>query len=98
MWRYVDGIGIAFDRLCNTLIGGSPDQTVSMHCAVSWRDGRPFGCIMCWLLSVFVQRDHCAKQFDDQPTDVFSFIRAGLAFFFVLGSLALIVERVWRML
>jgi hypothetical protein len=97
LWRYADNVGVAFDRFCNALTGGDCDQTVSLRCAVAWRAGKSWGCVMCWLLDTFVQHDHCAHQFDDTPADVPTFLRAGMAFFFVLGTLYLLTDKLLRL-
>lgn len=54
-------IGRAFDRLVNTLIGGSPNHTISARMGIAIKAGKCRLCKpICRLLSL-VHLDHCAR-------------------------------------
>lgn len=77
---YITRLAIATDMWINVLWGGQLDQTFSYRCAVGWRQGKPFWCFLCKLLSMFVQRNHCADQFNTAPTPWYDMARAGFCF------------------
>jgi hypothetical protein len=84
---YLERVGLEFDIAVNVLTGGQLNQTVSLRSAIADRDGRKWGCFMCWFLNWAVQRNHCALQFSTGPTKPVVMIRAGIAFF--VGAVAL---------
>lgn len=51
---------IAFDRLCNALIGGDPDETMSSVAFRKHRDGGRFGFMMYVINALAFDRTHCA--------------------------------------
>lgn len=62
--RYIWNILISLDQLCNTLLGGDPDETMSSrmgkHLA---KHDCPFCNFMCKLLNL-IQKDHCIKSIE----------------------------------
>ena len=84
-------LGREFDVWCNvTFWGGKPDQTVSEHAALDALAGKPTGCILCAILSVLVQWQHCPKTL--QPgvtTPASAYARAGLCFIALLGAIGM---------
>lgn len=58
-------------------------ETVSTKAAQAARDGKPWACRFCALLSVVVEKDHCGKVLSsDLPTAAHAAIRAGIALWF----------------
>lgn len=80
LYAYIERCGIEFDVAVNVLFGGQLSQTVSFRAALAQRAGKTWGCVFCKILSVLVQRDHCADQFIPGSSTPATFIRAGLAF------------------
>lgn len=96
--NYFQRVGIGTDKFINVLLGGQLDQTVSYRCAVAARNGKPFGCFMCWFLNWAVQRNHCPEQFTNDPTPNFDMVRAGLAFAFGFLVLFAVVYSAWKLI
>ncbi len=70
-----------YDVLANVATDGEAGETVSMRAALGERKGLWRWCVMCRLLDVFVQRNHCEQTLD--PTAVVPasvYWRAGLCF------------------
>jgi hypothetical protein len=78
--RYLERCGVEFDTAVNVLAGGQLGQTVSLRVAIAARAGKRWGCVFCWFLNWAVQRNHCALQFQNVPSPVLTYIRAGVAF------------------
>ena len=90
-YNYFERCGIEFDVAVNVLFGGNLGETVSMRAAVAERDGKTWGCWFCWLLARLVQRGHCLDQFLNNPSPVWVYLRAGLAFAVaILASVAIL--------
>lgn len=53
-------IAVRIDRLLNCLIGGSIGETVTKHAARSMREGKRWGCVLCWLLDK-IDKGHCRR-------------------------------------
>ncbi len=85
---YLERCGIEFDVAVNVLAGGDLGQTVSYRVAVAAREGRRIGCLFCWFLDWAVQRNHCERQFGNDPAGPLTFVRAGVAF--GVGGLSLL--------
>lgn len=60
MRRYLWNLLIALDQFANTVMGGSPDETISSRAGKAMQKGKAWGCILCRFLNWF-ERDHCAK-------------------------------------
>lgn len=74
---WLQRVGLAIDELLNVLVfNGRPDQTISLHAAISARGGKRWACVLCRLLSLLVERDHCEKQFQPGPTPLTAALRA----------------------
>lgn len=70
-----------YDVSANVALGGEVDQTLSMRAALGQRAGIWRWCVLCRLLDVLVQRNHCAETLDPAavvPASVYW--RAGLCF------------------
>lgn len=92
--RYAQRCGIEFDTAINVLTGGDLDQTVSMRAALAQRAGKTWGCAFCRVLSILVQRDHCADQFTDTQAPWFVYVRAGIAFAIPIAVVSMIARAV----
>ena len=57
---YLFNVVLALDFLLNALIGGIPSETLTKHAARSMRDGKRWGCVVCWLLER-VDKGHCRR-------------------------------------
>lgn len=91
---YLHAVGIATDRWINaTVWGGSANQTVSQHAAYEMMDGKRTGCLVCWLLSVLVQKDHCWLTLDPDETEApAASVRAAvlMILFFILAHFVIV--------
>ena len=77
---YIQRIGLAVDELFNVIwFNGRPDQTISLHAALDQRKGKRWACILCRILDVMVEHNHCANQFIEGPTGTAAAIRSILA-------------------
>lgn len=57
--HYCQNVLIAFDRFCNALLAGEPEETISCRMGKAVRDGRCKLCRpLCWLLHQ-IDPDHC---------------------------------------
>jgi len=64
MKRYFFNLLIALDQLVNTLLIGSPDETISSRMGKYAVNGRGFiPCQLCKLLNLF-EKDHCIKSIE----------------------------------
>lgn len=77
---YFARCGREFDVAISVLTGGPSNTTVSTRCARAQERGERAGIIACDCLDVLVQDGHCEKCLTDQPTPVFVYLRAGVAF------------------
>ena len=91
IYAYFDRLGVELDVLINVLLGGNLGETVSMRCALASRSKKWWGCYMCEILHVIIEKDHCAKQFDDSPRVPLTVLRAGFAFGVVIYCLYLLL-------
>lgn len=55
---YFHRVIVAIDMLCNVLIGGAPDQTLSSRCAISAAKGNRFSQVGLWILDHTLGRHH----------------------------------------
>ena len=61
MKNYLINLLVAFDQSINTILGGYPDETISLRVARERDlDGKKWACIFCRVLDLF-QTDHCSK-------------------------------------
>lgn len=58
--RYLFGVLVALDQLCNALLAGYPDETLSTRAARARASGQRWGCLLCRLLES-IDRDHCTR-------------------------------------
>jgi hypothetical protein len=78
--NYPVRVGVAIDEMLNVIFfNGQPYQTISGHAALAAQAGQPWACLLCKILNVIVERDHCQKQFDSQPTKTLVAIRSVVA-------------------
>jgi hypothetical protein len=61
--RYFWNILISLDQFANTVLAGSPDETISSRAGKAMREGKVWGCLLCRFLSLF-ENDHCAKSIE----------------------------------
>lgn len=86
---YAQRVGVAEDEALNVIwLDGRPDQTISLHAALEARKGTRWACILCRILSVAIEKDHCEKQFTRAPTSTLAAIRAFLALLVLLAPFA----------
>ena len=69
------------------LLDGSETQTCSLHAAIAWREGKRWGCVLCWILGKLVETDHCAKQLEPYTEQQPAMLRAGALILMVCGLL-----------
>ena len=81
--------GTDLDVTENTVLDGSPRQTISMRCAIAEHQGKRWGCVACALLSVLVQRRHCTRQLIGLPMTTWNYLRA------VVALIAVPVALIW---
>ena len=88
---WVSAVGYDFDCLFSAFTGGIKGTTVSLRvaeaCCPPGTDPnyRKPSCWVCWWLSHTVQKDHCQKQFTDEPTPSLSAVLAGVQFTLAIG-------------
>lgn len=58
--NYLLNILIALDQMLNALIGGYPDETISLHAARDRDKGALWGCVLCRVLDLF-DKNHCVN-------------------------------------
>lgn len=65
MWVYILNNAIAFDQQVNTLLGGSPDETLSARAYRTEQQGRVFGRFFRPLIDAlfWFDPDHCRKSY-----------------------------------
>jgi hypothetical protein len=74
---YAGRVGVELDVLLNVLaFDGQNGQTVSEHAATAESAGKPWGCIVCRLLSALVQTGHCQLVLAGDPTPTGAAVRA----------------------
>ena len=49
------------DALLCAVFGGPQDSTISMQAAIAERDGRRWGCVLCWWLHQTLRQRHCER-------------------------------------
>ena len=77
---WIGRVGVAVDRVLNVLLlDGSDTETVSRHAAEAEVAGKRWGCVVCDVLSVLVQKHHCQLTLDPAVQEARgAAIRAGL--------------------
>jgi len=74
---YVGRVGRELDVMMNVMLFcGASNVTVSEHSAEAMQAGKPWGCIMCKLLSTLVQKNHCELVLAGQPITTAAGIKA----------------------
>lgn len=69
MKQYLWNILISLDQFANTVLGGSPDETISSRAGKAMREGKVWGCVLCRFLNLF-ENEHCAKSIEtDEGAD-----------------------------
>jgi hypothetical protein len=58
--RYTYGLLIALDQLVNALLGGYPDETVSLRAERARRGEKRWGCALCRVLD-WIDPEHCKR-------------------------------------
>lgn len=58
--KYFWNVLLGLDQFANSMLGGSPNETISSRADKAMREGKRWGCILCRLLSL-IQKDHCQK-------------------------------------
>jgi hypothetical protein len=76
IFDYLKNIGMAEDRLLDAETGGPYTETFSLRWARAQADGSTMGCIICSVLAVLIQKNHCAKQLANVPMTIWNYIRA----------------------
>jgi hypothetical protein len=56
--RYLFNFLILLDQAGNTILGGSPNETISERAAKARNAGRRWGCVLCRFLN-WVNKGHC---------------------------------------
>jgi hypothetical protein len=63
MKRYFWNLLIAIDQLGNSLLAGSPDETISSRAGKAVQRGNPLAVFLCNVLHLF-DRNHCVKSIE----------------------------------
>jgi hypothetical protein len=58
--RYLLNLAVLLDEAVNTILGGSPNETVSERSAKARSAGRRWGCLLCGLLDK-INPGHCDR-------------------------------------
>jgi hypothetical protein len=58
--RYVFFVAVSLDQVANAVLGGYPDETVSIRAAFARNRGQRWGCVLCKLLDFF-HPNHCSR-------------------------------------
>lgn len=90
--NYFRNLFFEIDVLLNVLTGGNRNETVSIRIAKAAAAGGFKARLLCWLLSVLVERNHCTKALSSQPTKPLAAIRAALTFAGVFYGLYAILQ------
>lgn len=76
MKKYVWNLLIAVDQLCNAILGGDPDETISSRLGKWARSGYHIACdtrLLVWAVANWVvnrfEKDHFRKSIDDTEGD-----------------------------
>lgn len=93
--RYVFNVGIDEDDLFSSLTGGPKQETFSLREAVAASKGSKTACIVCDILSVLVQKNHCALTLAGKDIPPFAAVKA---FFWITLILALPIIFLWWIL
>lgn len=56
--RYLLNLAVLLDEAANTILGGSPNETISERAAKARNAGRRWGCVLCRLLNR-INPGHC---------------------------------------
>ncbi|TFE30846.1 hypothetical protein [Cohnella luojiensis] len=64
MKQYVWNLLISIDQLANTLLGGSPDETISSRMGKRAIKGDRLGRLICRFLDLF-DKGHCKKSIEE---------------------------------
>lgn len=77
IWLRAKLVGRQFDCLLNAMLlpDAQPNQTMSVNASLHEQSTR-WGCVLCRLLGVIVQRHHCAKVRRAAPMPVLADLRA----------------------
>ena len=66
--KYVFNLLIAIDQLANTILGGSPDETISSRASKDQLKGRKWAIWLCWALNK-IDADHCQESTEADEGD-----------------------------
>ena len=58
--RYLLNYAVLLDEAANTVMGGSPNETISERAAKARNAGRRWGCVLCGLLNL-LNPGHCDR-------------------------------------
>lgn len=58
--QYLLRLLVSVDQFFNSVLAGSPDETISSRAAKAARKGKYWGCILCRFLDL-IDRDHCER-------------------------------------
>lgn len=56
--RYFMNYAVLLDEAANTVLGGSPNETISERAAKARNEGRKWGCVLCRFLN-WINPGHC---------------------------------------
>lgn len=81
-------MALALDRFINALLlGGTPNQTVSINAAIARRDGKVWGCILCRWFDWTIEVAHCDKALNDTDTSPAAGLKALLQLIIINASI-----------
>lgn len=98
MIAWLKQFGLLEDETVNVMfLDGRANETVSLH-AADEEHTAIWARLLCALLSVIVQRHHCAKQRAGLPMSAPSYVRAGVALTILLSATAYGLHALWSFL
>lgn len=88
---WLTNLVLAWDEFLNAMLGGEAGQTLSYRAALARQDGAKWGCVLCGLLAVLIQRGHCDRTMaGEMPTGLASIRAAALLLSIFLGFILLV--------
>lgn len=91
-------IGLMEDETLNTIyFDGRANQTLSLHAALAAKKGKRWGCILCKILNILVEKDHCLNTLLNKPMSALDLVKAGfwitITLSFIPAIVALLILR-----
>ena len=80
--------GIALNSCVNVILfNGVPGQTISQHAAIARERGQRWGCVMCDIFHVAIEKYHCDRQFGIDPTPMIATVRSVVSLIALIAAI-----------